>query len=58
MNVEHMVLKAHVSSLKFGLCHDVFHHSRERRTEVKVSLPDFRRFAMIGLAAERNVALG
>ena len=49
------MLEAHVSLLKFGLCHDVFHHSRERRTEV--NLPDFRRFSMIGLAAERNVAL-
>ena len=29
-----------------------------RRVVFKVNLPDFRRFAVIGLAAERNVALG
>ena len=28
------------------------------RSKVKVNLPDFRRFTLIGLAAERNVALG
>ena len=44
-------------SLKFCLRHDVFHHSRERRAEVKVNLPDFRRFDVIGLVEERNVAL-
>ena len=54
MNVRHKVLKAHVSSVKS----DVFHCSRERRSEVKVNLPDFRKFTVIGLAAERNVALG
>ena len=58
MIVGHTVLKAHVTSVKF--CHhcDVFHCSRERHSEVKVNLPDFRRFTVIGLAAERNVALG
>ena len=35
-----------------------FHYSRERRTEIKAKLPDFRRFAVIGLAEERNVVLG
>ena len=35
-----------------------FYNSREKRSKVKVNLPDFRRFAVIGLAAERNVALG
>ena len=58
MNVGHTVLKAHVSSVKFCLRCDVFHCSRERRSEVKVNLPDFRRSTVIGLAAERNVALG
>ena len=52
------MLKAHVSSVKFCLRRDVFHCSRERRSEVKVNIPDFRRFTVIGLAAERNVALG
>ena len=52
------MLKAHVSSVKFFLRCDVFHCSRERRSEVKVNLPNFRRFTVIGLAAERNVALG
>ena len=52
------MLKAHVSLVKFCLRRDVFHCSRERRSEVKVNLPDFRRFTVIGLAAERNVALG
>ena len=52
------MLKDHVSLVKFCLLHDVFHCSRERRSEVKVNLPDFRRFTVIGLAAERNVALG
>ena len=42
------------SSRKLGQ----FHCSRERRSEVNVNLPDFRRFTVIGLAAERNVALG
>ena len=54
MNEGHTVLKAHVSSVKFCLRCDVFHCSGERRSEV----PDFRRFTVIGLAAERNVALG
>ena len=58
MNVGHAVLKAHQSSVKFCLGRDVFQYSRERRSEVKVNLPDFRRFTVIGLAAERNVALG
>ena len=53
-----MVLKAHVSLVKFSLRSDVFHYSRERRAKVKINLPDFRRFTMIGLVAERNVALG
>ena len=52
------MLKAHVSSVKFCLRCDIFDCSRERRSEVKVNLPDFRRFTVIGLAAERNVALG
>ena len=43
---------------RHGLRRDVFQYSRERRSEVKVNLPDFRRFTVIGLAAERNVALG
>ena len=50
------MLKAHVSSVKFCLRRGVCHCSRERRSEVKVNLPDFRRFIVIGLAAERNVA--
>ena len=54
MNVEHMVLKARSNSVSAVL---FFYHSREQRSEVKVNLPDFRRFAVIGLAAERNVAL-
>ena len=58
MNVGHTVLKDHVSLVKFCLCCDVFHCSRERRSEVKVNLPDFRRFTVIGLTSERNVALG
>ena len=52
------MLKAHVSSVNFCLRRDVFHGSHERRSEVKVNLPDFRKFNVIGLAAERNVALG
>ena len=52
------MLKAHVRSVKFCLHGDVFHCSRERRSEVKINLPDFRRFTVIGLAAERNRALG
>ena len=52
------MLKVHVSSVKFCIRRVVFHCSRERRSEVKVNLPDFRRFTVIGLAAERNVALG
>ena len=52
------MLKAHVSSVKFCLRCVFFHCSRERRSEVKVNLPDFRRFTVIGLVAERNVALG
>ena len=52
------LLKAYVSSVEFCLRRDVFHCSRERRSEVKVNLPDFRRFTVIGLAAERNMALG
>ena len=58
MNIGHSVLKDHVSSVKFCLCRDAFHCSHERRSEVKVNLPDFRRFTVIGLAAERNVVLG
>ena len=58
MNVGHTVLKDHVSLVKFCLRRDVFHCSRERRSEVKVNPPHFRRFTVIGLAAERNVALG
>ena len=52
------MLKAHVSLVKFCLHCDVLHCSCERSSEVKVNLPDFRRFTVIGLAAERNVALG
>ena len=52
------MLKAHVSLVKFCLHRDIFHCYRKRHCEVKVNLPDFRRFAAIGLAAERNVALG
>ena len=52
------MLKAHVRSVKFCLRRDVYHCSRDRCSEVKVNLPDFRRFTVIGLAAERNVALG
>ena len=52
------MLKAHVSSVKFCHRRDVFHCSCERRSDVKVNLPDFTRFLVIGLAAERNVALG
>ena len=52
------MLKVHVSSVKFCFRRDIFQYSRERRSEVKVNLPDFRRFTVIGLAAERNVALG
>ena len=48
------MLKAHVSSVEF--CFSLF--PREALTEVKVNLPDFRRFTVIGLAADRNVALG
>ena len=58
MNIGHMVLKAHISSVKFCLHRDVFHCSREMRSEVKANLPDFRSFTVIGLAAERNVAPG
>ena len=57
INFEHL-LKAHVSLVKFCLRHDAFHCSRERHSEVKVNLPYFRRFTLIGLAVERNVALG
>ena len=52
------MLKVHVSSPKFCLHRDVFHCSGERRSEVKVNLPVFRRFTVIGSAAEKNVALG
>ena len=52
------MLKAHVSSVKFCLRLDVFHCSRDRCSEVKVNLPDFRMFTVIGLTAERNVAFG
>ena len=59
MNAGHTVLKAHVSLLQvLSVRRDVFYYSRERRSEVKVNLPDFRRFAVMGLAVERNVALG
>ena len=47
------MLKAHVSSVKFCFRRDIFHCSRERRSEVKVNLPDLRRFTVIGLAAEK-----
>ena len=45
------------SLLKFCLRYDVFHYSLERRTKVKVNLPDFRRFDVIGLAEEGNVVV-
>ena len=52
------MLKAHVSSVKFCLRRDVFYCSRDECSAIKVNLPDFRRFTVIGFAAERNVAPG
>ena len=61
MHTSYLVKQLHngaQSLLKFGFRRVVFYHSCEKRSEVKVNLPDFRRFAVIGLVVERNVALG